>query len=265
MNTVPETPIEVREEVRQLEESIKTLDDVVVDVQGIATDVDVSFEDEKRPRLNLIYNISEIRKTFSVLKCNLYPRIKLNPNFKKVEEILEQKSYRGSGWDDSTVIVNTNLGYCKKSLLIEISTNVYTVISYAKLLLEKVKIAEAKSSEVSYSLIENVAKTLIASEQGLVAYEKYKEPLSGALKEMWRLHGRTDQWQNIAPTWEEMNKQLDLIGADKLYKFSITHYEMFEEKCDDTYTFENDKRSFAILRGVLNRIDRFVRGCEAEL
>lgn len=268
--------LEEREEIRQLKELIKALDDTARDVQYIATGAEVYLDVEeippekrKRPlssRNNFADDISEIKRIFSILKYNLCPRIEFNPNVKMVEEVLEKELYKilffrdwRTFWDDKYKNIDTNAGECKGSVLIDMSSNLYTVASYLKLVLEKVETAEIKSSEVTNILIESTAKDLLSTKQGLVAYEKNREPLSEALAEMWRLHGGSFQWQSIAPEWEKMNKSLDLIGAAKLYELSLAYYEAFEEKYDDLHTFKNDERGYAMLRNVLSKIDRFVR------
>ena len=45
----------------------------------------------------------------------------------------------------------------------------------------------------------------------------------------------------------------------------MAHYEAFEEKYDDLHTFDGDKRGFATLRGVLNKVDKFIENYKVEL
>lgn len=265
--------IEGRKEISQLEELIGFLNDAAMDMQGIATN-EIQYLDDKNtfteqlallsPSNNLLYDISQIKRSFIVLENVLYPRIKVNPNFKEVSEILRNQGYKSNSKKDSVDVADTNAGYCKRMALIDISSNLYGVVASLQLLLEKIKAAEIVSVGITDISIENTAKG-IAAAQGLGVYEKYKEPLSEALNKMWRLHGRTEQWQNIAPVWESMNQRLDLIAAGEIYKFSLRHYETFEERYDDLHTFENDKRGFATLRGVLNIVDKFVRNYKVEL
>ena len=98
----------------------------------------------------------------------LYPRIKVNPNFKKVLEILKDQGYisKTHGKRDSIIIADTNAGYCRRMALIDISSNLYGVVASLQLLLEKIKVAEIVSVGITDTSIENTAKG-IAAAQGL--------------------------------------------------------------------------------------------------